>query len=173
MGRHDAFSQDEKEAAVEYVCEKIALEKRSVLNILQKDEPEGLRLPSYPSWSRWMDESETFAMRLARAREAAFEALIEEMVEIADGDGDHNDKRVRIIAREKVATMILPRRFGMQRMDITSGGKELPAAEVPARLDRIEALIALAAARARGHALPAPEPIDITPEAPDISDVMS
>ncbi|MFL6728104.1 MAG: hypothetical protein ACJ8FS_16555 [Sphingomicrobium sp.] len=164
MGKHDAFSQSDKERIVDHVCDQIASYKRSLFRVLAEDDA----MCGYSTFQRWMAESESFERQVARAREAALEALIDEMVDISkDPSLDHNTKRVQLIAIEKSAQMLAPRRFG-QKLDVTSDGKALPA-PIAIRSDRIEALLALAAQR---KLAPPGELIDVTPE-PSLDDLMS
>lgn len=167
MGHHDAYSKEDKQRIVDHVCDQLMGERRSVFRTLAEDEG----MCGRATFARWLRDDETLAIQVAHAREVLLEAYIEEMIEIADNDQlDHNSRRVRLLAREKAALMLAPRRFAIQRMDLTSGGKALPASDTPARVDRIEALLALAASRAQAR-IAAPDVIDIEPE-PPIDDVM-
>lgn len=82
-----------------------------------------------------------------RARELGFERIIgEELIDIADNredDSDPQSRRVRIWAREKAAAMLHPRRFG-NTIDVTSGGKPLPAPQSVTLVDnRIQSVLML------------------------------
>lgn len=189
-GDEGTFTHEEQKRVVDYVCEQLVTRKRSLFNILDQDKPKGFALCSYATFKRWQRESETIASLVAHAREDMLEAMVEEIVEISDQrngdvyidydkdgnpvakiDGDAIQRaKLRVYAREKAAAMMLPYRYG-QKLDVTSGGEKLASSDAPARLDKIEALLTLAASRARQHTLEGPT-IDITPE-PTIDDVMS
>lgn len=134
------YSPEEREAIIQHICEEIA-KKRSVFRILEEDEG----MPRYATLMRWRAQSETVREQLTQAREDALEAVIEEIIEISDDakhdaylkhdkngkpyaaiDGDCVQRaKLRVYAREKVAQMLAPRRFGVQRMDVTSGGEKI------------------------------------------------
>lgn len=139
--RKGDYSPEEKERIVDYVCDEL-VKKRSLFSILGED----AGMPSYATFMKWQRDSETISQQVAHAREAALEAIIEEIIEISDADaGDayiYTDPKtgkqwakidgdcvqrakLRVYAREKVAQMLAPRRFGVQRMDVTSDGKQI------------------------------------------------
>jgi hypothetical protein len=120
--------------------------------------------------SRNADLSEAYA----RAREAQITGLLEESIALAEKATDDayivtdprtgrkyakldgkSVKRTQLIieTRERFAKMMLPERFAQQRMDVTSGGKALPA-PVQVNDNRIQALLQLAAHRAMQLAEP-------------------
>ena len=67
----------------------------------------------------WMRYDPNLADGLARAQEDRAELWADQLIEIADGEGDPNDKRVRIDARWKVIGSLLYRRYGVkQSLDI-------------------------------------------------------
>jgi hypothetical protein len=156
-----AFSQQDKQEWTDRICDEMVEKRWSLSRVLR----EGKGYPSYSSVQRWRHESEAIETQLARARSDTLEALIEEMIETAANEKlDHNSRRVRIIAIEKAAMMLAPRKFGA-KLDITSGGEKLPASNAHERIDRIEGLLVLAARRARAQ-IEAPM-IDVTPEEDD------
>jgi len=161
-----SYSEEERERIVDHVCVELT-NKRPVYKILAEDEG----LCSAYTFAVWQGKFPEIADKVARAREAACEQLIEETIAIADDRQEEaNSRKVRIQARKDAAAMLAPRKYG-QRIDVTSGGKALEAAPPPAvQLDnRIAALLTLAAHNARRQ-LEAPM-IDVTPE-PSIDDVM-
>lgn len=180
VGRPETFSHEDRMRIVAHACEQIACYRRSLTRICEEDEG----MCSYASIKRWQRESEEIATLIADARDDALEAMVEEIVEISDQrngdvyiehdkdgkpyakiDGDAIQRaKLRVYAREKAAALLAPRRFGA-KLDLTSGGEKLPASGTAERVDRIEALMLLAAKRAQRQ-LEAPL-IDITPEEDD------
>jgi hypothetical protein len=61
---------------------------------------------------RWLGENAHFRERYARARECQAEVFADSITLIADGEGDPNDKRVRIDARKWIASKLLPKKYG-------------------------------------------------------------
>lgn len=138
------YSAEERERIIAHICNEL-MQKRSLTNILSQD----AGMPCYAQFAKWQRESETIAEAITHAREAALEAIIEEIIEISDDasgdltlgydakgkpypkiDGDNVQRaKLKVYAREKVAALLAPRRFGTQRMDVTSDGKALPAAQ--------------------------------------------
>ena len=53
-----------------------------------------------------------FAEQYARAREVQAETLADEIVSIADEDGDPQRQRLRVDARKWVASKLKPKRYG-------------------------------------------------------------
>ena len=176
-----AYSPEERERIVEHICVELE-KKRFASKICAEDEG----MPSFSQFLAWCAENPQFQSRYAQAREAQVEALLEEGLQIAEDATDDayiwtdpktnrqfariDGKTVRrsqliIETRERFAKMMLPERFAQQRMDVTSGGKALPA-PVQINDNRIQALLQLAAHRAQQLSAP----IDVTPLA--LSDVM-
>ena len=162
------YSEDQRERIVDHVCAEIT-KKRFVSSILAEDEG----MPSSPTFYGWLGENEEWSNKVARAREFGMEAHVEDMIAIADNatddvyiEYDKNDNpvakidgsaiqraKVQIYAREKAAQMLSPKRFGA-KLDLTSGGKELPAPVNNTLIqdNRVQSLLAIAADRkARGE----------------------
>lgn len=107
-------------------------------------------------------EDEAFGERIARAREDGERALEDECLTIADdatndfvarmtGEGeiemvvdrDHIARsKLRIETRMKLLAIKNPRRYGTNRLDVTSGGDPLPAADVEGMSTRLASIIA-------------------------------
>ena len=168
VGRPVTYTQEDRDRIAEHICNELA-NKRFISSILREDEG----MPSPAQWARWLAEdtpdAEVLREKVARAREAGVEAHLEDMIAIADDatgdaevaydaqgkayvkmDGDNVQRaKTRIYAREKMAQMLTPRRFG-QKLDVTSDGKALPAPQVNVTQladNRVQTLIALAAQR--------------------------
>jgi hypothetical protein len=147
----ELYDEAERRRITEYVCSQVA-EKRPLYKVFAED-GEREKLCSLAQFNRWLvNFPDEVRDKVAQARELAFEAHIEEMIEIADdkqSDPDPSSRKVRIYAREKAAAMIAPRRFG-QKLDVTSDGKALPAPQTNVTMvsdNRVQTLIALAAQR--------------------------
>ncbi len=109
-------------------------------------------MPDRKTVNRWMLANPDFAARCARAREIRAQEYVEETVAIADeppergptgavDNGDVQDKKVRISARQWYAEKIDPKRFG-QKVAI-GGADDLP----PVRKVSDEELDAMIAAK--------------------------
>lgn len=72
-----------------------------------------------------LDDREGFAARYARAREAGAHVMADDLLEIADQDGDVQRDRLRADTRKWLLSKILPRVFG-DKLDLTSKGERLP-----------------------------------------------
>lgn len=157
------ISPERREEIITHICEEIA-KKRSVASILAQDEG----MPCYATFAKWKRESETISQRIAHAREDALEAYIEEIVDISDDatgdavlrfgkdgkpyatiDGDCVQRaKLRIHARERIAALLAPHRFG-QKVDVTSGGEALKGTTINLTQveNRVQSVIMLAMQR--------------------------
>jgi hypothetical protein len=139
-GKHDVPAE-ERQRIVDHVLAQLAL-GTPVSKIFE----EGTGLCSEATWYRWLLNDQSLREEVAQAREIGCERHIDQMIVIADdreGDTDPQSRRVRIYAREKAAAMLAPRRFG-QRLDVTSGGKPLPAPQSATLVDnRIKSVLML------------------------------
>lgn len=178
----------DKDAQIEHILEQLE-EKRSLSDICKND----AGMPRMSLFLGWVKKDATLADRYACAREAQITSTLEEIIQIADDATDDAQiikgkdgkvyakldgfsvrrSQLMIEARERFAKMMMPERFAQQRMDVTSGGKALPA-PVQTNDNRIVALLTLAAERAAmlsGHAKTSSQLIDVTPM--QLDDVMS
>ena len=101
-------------------------------------------MPSPSTVWRWCTENQTFAGRLARARESGADMLPDEVVEIADSEPDAQRARNRIEARKWAAGVINPRRYG-PRLDM--------------HVERIKVDVPLRAALERAALRPMSDPV--------------
>lgn len=84
---------------------------------------------------RWLDKYEQFRDKYARAREAATEDMLEEILEIADStEIDPNDKRVRIDTRKWAMGKLKPKKYG-ERQIVDVGNKEGETLKVESKED--------------------------------------
>lgn len=178
------YSEAEKAKWIEHVCSQLA-EKRFLSDICKEDEG----VPPHATLMRWCDENPEWRRAYERARETGCTRLLEENIAIADEavsdayiaydqsgkpyaklDGDSVRRAaLRVNARERFAQLMAPHLYG-PRMDVTSGGKPLPApAPTLVINNRVDALLVLAQQRkAEGTPL-----IDISPSEPDtLDDIM-
>lgn len=73
---------------------------------------------------RWLDAHTDFCDKYTRAREAATENMLEEILEIADStEIDPNDKRVRIDTRKWAMGKLKPKKYGEKQV-VDVGNKE-------------------------------------------------
>jgi hypothetical protein len=117
-------------------------------------------MPSSSTFWRWHMEDEEIRDNLARARENGVERLMDECVDIADTqeigerikvDEDGNEeitredmlghRKLRIETRMKYAQMIAPRKYGVHRVDLTSGGDRLESTDETAVAVRVASLL--------------------------------
>jgi hypothetical protein len=83
-------------------------------------------MPSKSAVYQRMAADEEFRTRIARAREAQQEAIIDETVEMADTatPDDWQVVKLRIWARQWRAAKLAPKKYG-DKIDVTSGGDKL------------------------------------------------
>ena len=94
----------------------------------------------------WLDRFPDFAERYARAREAATEDMLEEILQIADDDKiDPNDKRVRIDTRKWAMAKLKPKKYG-DKQTVDVGNKEGETLKVDGNVDTAALTLQLAAA---------------------------
>lgn len=174
-------SKRTREEQIDYILAQL-VKKRSLSEICE--EPD---LPTLDAFLYWVRRDADLSQRYAYAREAQVTGLLEDCLQIAEDATDDayiwtdpktqrqyaridgkTARRSQLIieTRERFAKLMLPERFAQQRMDVTSGGKALPA-PVQINDNRIQALITLAATRAQALT----QQIDVTPTS--IDDVMS
>lgn len=141
---HPETPPEEKERITEHVCAELA-KGRSLKKIFEED---GKReaLCDRATFLRWRLNDITLRDKVACARADGLEAKLEEMTEIADdrkSDPDAQSRRVRIYAREREAAMLAPALYGA-KMDVTSGGKPLPAPQsITVQDNRIQSILML------------------------------
>lgn len=72
-------------------------------------------MPAASTVFAWLAADADFAERYARAREAQADALVDEIIDIADGtdaSGDAARDRLRVEARKWAAARLAPRKYG-------------------------------------------------------------
>jgi transposase len=94
----------------------------------------------------WLDRFPSFAEQYARAREAATEDMLEEILEIADDPKiDTQDKRVRIDARKWAMGKLKPKKYG-EKQTHEIGNKDGETLKVDSNVDTIALTLQLAEA---------------------------
>jgi hypothetical protein len=104
-------------------------------------------MPAESTVRLWATEDRNgFSAQYTRAREAQMDALAEDILEIADGEGDVNRARLRVDTRKWLMSKIAPKRFGEKRSHELSGPNGGPIQTVDLTnvsaddLERLEAL---------------------------------
>jgi hypothetical protein len=114
-------------------------------------------LPGQTTVYRWLAENEAFQRAYALAREAQADLFIDQILAIADGEGedarDAARDRLRIDTRKWVAAKLAPRKYG-EKVALTGGAD----ADPPIRIEddrmaaaRIAAILEAARVRRDGH----------------------
>lgn len=130
MGRQSEYSQEKADA----ICERLA--NGEPLRQICRDEA----MPAWRTVYDWIDAHADFAARFARAREAGFDAIAEECLEIADetsrdtimvGRGDDTREaantewisrsKLRVETRLKLLAKWSPKRYG-DKLDLNHSG---------------------------------------------------
>jgi len=127
-GRPSSFTQEIADEIVERLSEGEPLRQ-----ICRDD-----RMPSWQTVYRWKADDEAFSRRIAGAREAGFDAIAEECLEIADetafdtvcgkeGDRPNSEwitrSKLRVETRLKLLSKWAPKKYG-DRMDLNHGGQD-------------------------------------------------
>lgn len=85
---------------------------------------------SYGRLYAWIKDDEEaggdISKRIARAREAGYEAIAEECLEIVDGPGDAQDKKVRVWLRLQLLSKWHRQRYGEQQRIDHAGVSDQP-----------------------------------------------
>jgi hypothetical protein len=117
---------------VERICSEIACGK-SLRKICAEDWS-----PSLDTVFRWLHRVDGFSEQYARARETAADAFADEILDIADEEGDTNRNRLRVDSRKWVAAKLKPRRYGdALQLKHTGGIETIPDDQLEARLRAI------------------------------------
>ena len=105
--------------------------------------------PEFPTASTvyvWLDRFPEFAERYVRAREAATEDMLEDILEIADHpELDPQEKRVRIDTRKWAMGKLKPKKYG-DKQTVDVGNKDGETLKVDSNVDTAALTLQLAAA---------------------------
>ena len=89
------------------ICSEVAKGK-SLKRTLEAD-----GMPGMTAVYAWLASNDHFAKLYARAKEDSADAMVDEMLDIADNaDIDANSRRVMVDARKWIAMKLKPRRYG-------------------------------------------------------------
>lgn len=133
LGRPSSYTQE----LAAKICSELS-EGKSLRTVCAAED-----MPSKTTVFNWMQSIPDFLVQYARAKEEAADALVDEMIEIADdgsndymtitkGDHEYNveDREVtsrsklRVETRKWIASKLKPKRYG-EKLDLTSLGERL------------------------------------------------
>lgn len=138
------YSAHAKADVIQHVASELEKGERGVARILREDEG----MPQQRHFYAWLDENLHWREEIERAREIAATTLLEGTLDIAENVVAEKDAiakaKLRIYQREMFAAKIAPKRFG-NKVDVTSGGKELKSAQL--NDNRLQSLVQIAATR--------------------------
>ena len=130
------------------ICERIAVGQS--LRAIEAEEG----MPAKTTILRWLSQDPVFRDLYARAKEAATDALAEELIDIADDTGGQTDRdRLRVDTRKWLLAKLQPRKYGERQTLEHEGavGTYVLRAPEPAK-DASEWL------KSSGHRSPDPKP---------------
>jgi hypothetical protein len=124
------------------ICERLT-EGTSLRKLCKSDE-----FPNASTVYVWLDRFPSFAEQYARAREAATEDMLEDILEIADDPKiDVQDKRVRIDARKWAMGKLKPKKYGdKQSHEFANKDGESLKVEHKTEVDEVALTLALSKA---------------------------
>ena len=101
-GRPSTYNED----VASDICERLA-SGRSLRSICAGDD-----MPSMTTVFKWLGQQPLFAENYTRAREAQADAIVDDILDIADDKAlDPNDRRIRIDARKWLAGKMRPKKY--------------------------------------------------------------
>ena len=122
------------------ICDKLT-EGVSLRKLCMSDE-----FPNASTVYVWLDRFPEFAEKYARAREAATEDMLEDLLEIADDPKmDAQEKRVRIDTRKWVMGRLKPKKYGEKQV-VDVGNKDGETLKVDSNIDTAALTLQLAEA---------------------------
>lgn len=122
------------------ICDKLT-EGVSLRKLCKSDD-----FPNASTVYVWLDRFPSFAEQYARAREAATEDMLEEILEIADDPKiDAQDKRVRIDTRKWAMGKLKPKKYG-EKQTHEIGNKDGETLKVDSNVENATLTLALAEA---------------------------
>lgn len=102
-GRPSTYTEEQGNLICDKLTEGVSLRK-----LCMQDD-----FPTASTVYVWLDRFPEFAEKYARAREAATEDMLEDIIEIADNPKlEAQDKRVRIDARKWAMSKLKPKKYG-------------------------------------------------------------
>ena len=135
-GRPSTYTQE----MGDLICDKLT-EGVSLRKLCKSDE-----FPNASTVYVWLDRFPSFAEQYARAREAATEDMLEDILEIADDPLiEVQDKRVRIDTRKWAMGKLKPKKYG-DKQTHEIGNKEGETLAIDCNVDNIALTLAMAEA---------------------------
>ena len=117
-GRPSTFTQAKADA----IC-ALLIEGNSLRSICKRDD-----MPCTVTVLKWLNQYPDFASQYASAREAQADALVDDMIDIADDKTlDPNDRRVRIDTRKWLAGKMRPKKYSEKTLLGSDPDNPLPA----------------------------------------------
>lgn len=93
-------------AVADEICERIAL-GNSLRSICREDD-----MPAMSTVFKWLSQQPSFAEQYTHAREAQADAIVDDILDIADDKSlDPNDRRIRIDSRKWLAGKMRPKKY--------------------------------------------------------------
>lgn len=139
LGRPSMYTQE----LADEICSLLA-EGKSLRAICGLESEKNHKFPNKATIFRWLRTNEAFRDQYTRAKQESADALVDEMLDIADdgsndlmtitkGDRDYeienkevtNRSRLRVDTRKWIASKLKPKKYG-EKLDLTSDGKALP-----------------------------------------------
>lgn len=136
IGRPSTYNLD----IVNEICSRIA--DGMSLKTICKDP----KMPDKATFYRWMDQYPELCDKYARAKEDSADALVDEMLYLADESNDVivgddksdsarvNAKKLQVETRKWISSKLKPKKYG-EKLDLTSDGKRI---ELPAIISTIQ-----------------------------------
>lgn len=114
-GRPSDYTEDKAQQLCAYLCTGMSL--RTACK--QKD------MPDPKTVYKWMADNPEFLQQYARAKEESADALVEEMLDIADDqEEDAASRRVRIDTRKWIASKLKAKKYG-DKLALEGGDKPI------------------------------------------------
>lgn len=158
VGRPSKYS----DALADHICERLA-DGESMRSICRSED-----MPCLSTVFKWLRENELFSQQYAIAKEECADALVEDMLDIADNQVDQplvvdgvpmvhdgkmvmikdavsvNHARLRVDTRKWAASKLKPKKYGDKiQTDLTSSdGSMTPPPPAPVDADLVKALVA-------------------------------
>lgn len=116
MSKRSSYTQEVADKMCDLLSDGISLRK-----VCERDD-----MPSKVTVLTWLRTNPVFLTQYARAKEEAADALVDDMLSIADGvDEDAQSRRVRVDTRKWIASKLKAKKYG-DKIDMTTNGKDLP-----------------------------------------------
>lgn len=125
--RRSPFDQERFEEVLDRMADG-----RSLRDVCSDDD-----MPSKAAFMAWVRENPHLADHYARAREAAIDAIVDDMIALSDTANAANANAVRVMVetRKWAAAKMSPKKYGdLQRVDLNVSHADMPLSELKQRL---------------------------------------